>query len=137
MMIKVRAARKEDVPEVSRLIRLGAKEGALLLREKKEISGLARKGNIMAAFDDDKIVGVVALDFYSRRLAELRSLYVSRAYRNRGVGKRLVDLLVRRAKTLGVEELLTITIKEKAGWFAEQGFSEAAHGFKAALFRRP
>ena len=135
-MIKVRSARKEDVLEVSRLIRSGAEEGAILLREKRELAALARKGNIVAAFDKDKMVGVAVLDFYSRRLAELRSLYVSSGYRNGRVGSKLVERLIRRAKRLGVRELLTITAKEKAGWFKAQGFSEEAHGFKAALFRK-
>jgi N-acetylglutamate synthase-like GNAT family acetyltransferase len=68
-MVKVRAATKKEVLEVLRLIRRGAREGSLLLREKRELSSLARKGNAIAAFDEDKMVGVVVLDFYSRRLA--------------------------------------------------------------------
>lgn len=134
-MIRIRTASVKDVPEVLKLIKLGAEEGALLPRERKILNALSRRGDIMAAFDGHALVGVAILDFYSRRLSELRSLYVLREYRNARIGKMLVERLVRRARTLGVKELMTITFRERKGWFTKQGFGESAHGFKVALFK--
>lgn len=134
-MIEIRTASVKDVPAVLRLIRLGADEGALLLRTMKELNALAKDDNIIAAFDGRRLVGVVILDFYSRRMSELRSLYVLRKYRNTKIGSRLVEKLVKRARSLGVKEIMTITLKGKKDWFTKQGFGEDVHGFKVALFK--
>lgn len=134
-MIKIRTASLKDVKNVSRLVGLGVEEGALLLRTGRELRTLARKDNIIAAFDGDRLVGMVVLDFYSKRMAEMRSLYVIQEYRDTGTGRRLVERLMRRAKTLGVKELMTITLRGKKEWFVRRGFGEDPHGFKVALFR--
>ena len=128
---------QKDIKEVSRLVEFGAEDGALLLRTKKELDALSRKGNIFAAFDGETLVGIAMLDFYSKRMAELRSVYVAREYRKRGIGRKLLIRVVRRARSLGVKELMTITLKENKEWFVGQGFGEDPHGFKVALFREP
>ena len=81
------------------------------------------------------MIGIVILDFYSKRLSELRSIYILPAYRSNGIGKRLVAALVKKAKNRGVKQLLTLTLKDKKNWFAKSGFNEEAHGFKVPLFK--
>jgi N-acetylglutamate synthase-like GNAT family acetyltransferase len=135
-MVKLKVASLKEVPEVMRLIRLGVDEGALLPRTERELRAIARKGNIVVAVDSDRIVGVGVLDFYSRRLSELRSLYVKPDYQNTGVGRGITERIVELASKLGVEELMTITAQAKRGWFVKQSFSQQPHGFKVALFRK-
>ena len=136
-MIRIRTALQKDLKEVSMLVESGAEDGALLPRTRKELNALAKKGNIFAAFDGERLVGIAMLDFYSRRMAELRSVYVAREYRKRGIGRQLILRAVGRARSLGVKELMTITLKENKDWFVGQGFGEDPHGFKVALFREP
>lgn len=135
-MIRIRTASLDDVQDVSKLVEAGADEGALLIRKNRELKALARKKNVIAAFDHDKIVGIAILDFYSKRLTELRSLYVKQEYRNRGIGRRLVRNVMKRARSLGVEELMTITLRGNKDWFTKRGFGEDPHGFKVALFKK-
>ena len=123
--------------DVLMLIRSGADEGALLRRAKDELGLLVKKGNIIGAFDSNIMIGIVALDVYSERMAELRSFYVAKNYRSRGIGKRLVGGVIKMAKDRGIEEIMTITLKDKKNWFIRNGFGEDAHGFKVALFRKP
>ena len=76
------------------------------------------------------------LDFYSKRLSELRSIIVLEEYRKQGVGKQLVKGVIKKAKSLHVKELMTITLQEKKNYFGKFGFFEAVHGFKVALFKK-
>lgn len=135
-MIRVRSATVSDMPTVLRLIREGAREGALLQRPRKELLLIAQEGNILCAFDNGGIAGMVVLDLYSKRLAEVRSLYVLPGRRGMGVGAALVAHAIKRAKRFRVKELMTITLKENAAWFARHGFSEDAHDFKTAMFKK-
>ncbi len=135
-MLGVRTASVADITQIMKLIWRGAGEGALLKRGREELSSIARKGNATVAVDGAKVVGVAVLDFYSARMSELRSLYVLPGYRGKGVGKMLVEAVAARAEELGVEELMTITLKGNKGWFIRRRFNEGPHGFKVALFRK-
>ncbi|MBS4538238.1 GNAT family N-acetyltransferase [Clostridium sp. D2Q-11] len=68
-----------------------------------------RNGTVLGAFDNDKIVGLVALD--SKAIGKnndqlkLDMLYVSSTYRNKGIGKCLMNKISRKAKDLGAKSL--------------------------------
>ncbi len=134
-MVNIKIASQSDAKSVIRLIRHGVEEGALLPREAGELRSIIRKGNAVIAVDSGSPVGVGVLDFYSKRLSELRSLYVLPEYRKNGVGGRIIKKIFERASELGVRELMTITMRENKIWFMKRGFEEEAHGFKIALFR--
>ncbi len=136
-MVIIRDAVKKDFSQIVSIINLGAKEGLLLKRTKKDISSQIKENDVIVAQDDEKIVGIIILDFYSRRLSELRSIYVLSDYRKMGVGSMLVEALKKKAKSKKVKELITITLKEKISWFKKFGFNEDVHDFKVALFLRP
>jgi len=135
-MVEIRSVEKNEVKGVYHLMNLGVKEGTLLKRSKKELLSLVRNNFVVGAFDNDLLVGMAILDFYSKRLSELRSIIVLENYRSQGVGKQLVIGIVKKAKSLGVKELMTITLQEKKDYFAKYGFLEAVHGFKVALFKK-
>ncbi|MGD0728584.1 MAG: GNAT family N-acetyltransferase [Candidatus Micrarchaeaceae archaeon] len=134
-MIKIQTASLKDLQEVSRLIRLGVEEDMLLPRTSRELRSLIRKDNVIVASDENKLVGVVALDFYSTRLSELRSLYIMHEYRKAGIGGKLIARLLERAQSLGIDQILTVTDKRNKDWFVKHGFDIEPHGFKVALFR--
>ncbi len=136
MTIIVRNAEKKELWVISNLIKEGANEGLILKRTKKELRGLIKDAKIVIALDGEQVVGVAILDFYSKRLSELRSLYMLPTYRGKGVGKKLIHAIIDKAKYLRVKELFTITLAEKKNWFEKRGFKQNAHDFKIALFKK-
>ena len=84
------------------------------------------------AIADGKIVGFAALEIYSSKMAELRSLAVSPDYQRHGIGKQLVKACVERAKQQNVFEVMAITSTEE--FFQRCGFDFTLPGEKKALF---
>lgn len=135
-MIEIRTVTKKEIKGVYHLMNIGVREGTLLKRSKKELLSLVKGDYIIGAFDSEELVGMAILDFYSKRLSELRSIIVLGDYRSKGVGKLLVKGIIKKAKSLHVKQLMTITLQEKKGYFKRFGFLEAVHGFKVALFKK-
>ena len=134
-MIEIKEARKKDFEEIRTIIQRGAREGKILKRNKREIQKLIKERNLLIALDEEKIIGIVALDFYSKRISELRTLYILNEYRSKGAGALLVNAVLKKAEKKKIKELITITTKETSTWFKKHGFCEAAHRLKVALFR--
>jgi len=68
-----------------------------------------RNGAIYGAFDNNRIVGLGALEskFIGRNNDQLKldMLYISNSYRKKGIGKNLMNLMSKRAKELGGKSL--------------------------------
>lgn len=68
-----------------------------------------RDGTIIGAFEDTKIAGIIALDHEflgsSKDRLNLAALWVSQPFRDRGVGRHLVELIKKKAKALGAKNL--------------------------------
>jgi N-acetylglutamate synthase-like GNAT family acetyltransferase len=63
----------------------------------------------------------------SRTVAEVRSLVVSTGARVRGIGRRLVDEIVRRATVAGFDKLCAFT--HSPAYFVQMGFSIVPHAW--------
>lgn len=70
---------------------------------------LPRPDEFFVAEEDGTIVGCCALEVYSQRLAEVRSLAVLTDHQGRGIGSALVAKCLEEARALGIYEVLTIT----------------------------
>lgn len=105
-------------------------QGRLLPRTKDELEDLTIDGFI--AEDDGRIVGFAALEIYSSKLAELRSLAVAADQQGRGIGKALVNACVERARQRHVFEVMAITSSEE--FFQRCGFDFTLPGEKKAVF---
>ncbi len=92
---------------------------------------LPRIPSFFVADHGGRIVGCCALQVYSRRLAEVRSLAVRPDYRGLGIAARLVDECRRRGKERRVKQLLAVT--SEPGFFVGRGFT-VHQGWKTALF---
>ncbi len=68
-----------------------------------------------------EIAGCCALEVYSRRLAEVRSLAVAPGFQRRGIGTALVKACLHRAKRHGIHEVLSISAA--VGLFGALGFA--------------
>lgn len=127
----IRMGRAEDVPGIIRLIQSYVDEGKLLARTLTEIDDLL-PNFFVAVTEDDVIIGCAALEIYSPKLAEIRSLAVSRDAQGLGVGRRLVNACVERARLRKVLEVMAVTSSD--GFFQSCGFDYTLPGEKRALF---
>ena len=82
---------------------------------------LPRAEEFFIAEENARIVGCCALEVYSKRLAEVRSLAVLPDYRGQGIATELVRRCLEEAKVQDVYEVLTIT--GATPLFEKQGFS--------------
>jgi amino-acid N-acetyltransferase len=119
----IRTASAGDAPAIHALIAAHLEEGHLLPREAGEI--LLHAPRFAVASIGDRIVACADLAPLSRTVAEIRSLVVSRESRADGLGRRIVDELVRRATAAGFEKLCAFT--HAPGYFVQFGFSIVPH----------
>ena len=128
--VSVRAVQPDDLPAITAFIEPFVAEGKLLPRTTQELEDLLDHGFI--AESAGRIVGFAALEIYSPKMSEIRSLAVSPEFRSRGVGRRLVEQCVARARERQVLEVMAITSNEE--FFKHCGFDFTLPGEKKALF---
>lgn len=93
---------------------------------------LPRPDEFFTADENGTIIGCCALEIYSERLAEIRSLAVLREHQGKGIATALVEACVSEASEKNIYELLTITGAN--GLFEKQGF-DTFKNEKYALIR--
>ncbi|MBA3269570.1 MAG: GNAT family N-acetyltransferase [Acidobacteria bacterium] len=118
-----RQATADEAPAIHALIAAHLEEGRLLPREVNELATHAIR--FVIAIRDGGIVGCGELAPLSSRVAEVRSLVVSRHARSLGVGRRLVEALKRRASIEGFDQLSAFA--HDAAYFVRMGFSIVPH----------
>jgi amino-acid N-acetyltransferase len=82
---------------------------------------LPRGPSFFVAFVSGKLVGCCALQIYSKRIAEVRSLAVHPDFHYRGVASKLVKCCVQRAQERGIRELFAVT--SQTFFFERLGFA--------------
>lgn len=122
--MKIRKATKKDSVAIRSLI--NAFPDKLMQDHLPKISAF------FVAQENGKMLGCCALDIYSKRIAEVRSLAVSPAAQGKGIATLLIEACVKEAKKKKIYELLTITGAEKL--FARHGFG-AFQNEKFALLK--
>jgi amino-acid N-acetyltransferase len=110
---EIRAARNEDMAAIRSLIRLFP--GHLVQRN------LPRAPSFFVASVRGKVVGCCALQVYSKRLAEVRSLAVHPDFQDRGLASDLVERCTQKARERGVRELFAVT--SQTSFFGRLGFA--------------
>jgi N-acetylglutamate synthase-like GNAT family acetyltransferase len=128
--VVVRPARGPDIRPLAELIEPFVKERKLLPRAIDELALLLP--NYFVAEAGSRLVGCAALEIYSSKLAELRSLVVVQEYQGHGVGKQLVEACVNRAREERILEVMAVTSSEE--FFRSCGFDFTLPGEKKALF---
>jgi len=82
---------------------------------------LPRVSSFFVATEGDKIIGCCALQVYSKRLSEVRSLAVHPDYQEQRVAARLVECCKKRAREMGIKELFAVT--SRTSFFGRLGFA--------------
>ena len=121
--VTIRAAKPGERPSIRQLIRLYPAE---LIQD-----DLPRISSFFVAERDGSIIGCCALQVYSRRLAEVRSLAVHPDFRGQGIAARLVEACRRRGSERKVRQLFAVT--SEPGFFEGCGFTVHT-GWKTAVF---
>jgi len=81
---------------------------------------LPRVSSFFIACSGGRLVGCCALQIYSKRMAEVRSLAVHPDFREAGVASRLVQCCIERAKQRGIKEVFAVT--SATSFFGRLGF---------------
>lgn len=116
---KFRAMRREDVSAVLSLIRPFVEKGILLPRSKKQME---LEYNDFIVYElDGAIRACAALHIYDRSQAEIAAVAVDENCSHIGVGPKMIEYLVEKAKTISIESVFILTT-QTADWFEKQGF---------------
>lgn len=140
--VVLRTARPEDAAAILALIDAHLEEGHLLPRTLAELT--ARAPRFVVGVAGTRVVACAELAPLSATVAEVRSLVVHLDARHDGVGRQLVDEVMRRARVQGFDTLSAFT--HAPGYFMRMGFSLVPHRWMrekiaadcqtCALFRR-
>ena len=140
---QLRTATQGDARRIHDLIQRNQQVGHLLTRDLAEVSAHAERF-VVAIDGRGSIVACGELAPLSHSLAEVRSLVVGEKQRGKGLGRRVVDELRKRAKASGFETLCVFA--HQPAYFAHMGFSIVPHTWlpekiaadcrSCALFRR-
>ena len=128
--IVVRPVDESDLNSIDVFIQPFVASGKLLRRTFDELAELIE--HAFVAELEGKMVGFVALEIYSAKLAEIRSLAVDPACQGQGIGKQLVAACVAQAKRRNILEVMAITSADS--FFMDCGFDFTLPGEKKALF---
>ena len=102
------------MPSIRALLRLYPEQLA-----QKNLPGVS--SFLVATAAGGRIVGCCALQVYSKRLAEVRSLAVHPDFQKRMIASQLVELCKQRAHARGVKELFAVT--SQTSFFGRAGFA--------------
>ena len=115
----IRQATLADVPAMLRLVNDYASHEVMLPRTEVELCERIRDF-VVAVDRNGDLLGCAALQFYTPRMAELRSLAVAPSSTRSGLGLRIARELLQQAREVGVEVVFAFTYVQ--GFFEKAGF---------------
>ncbi len=118
----LRKARIGDVKTIHRLINQSAGKGEMLPRSLMDIYNSVRDFIVYFDENEQRIIGICAMNIIWENLAEVRSLYVDSAYRGKGIGRKLVEFFISEAITLELFRIFALTYQKE--FFAKLNFKE-------------
>ena len=118
--VVIRPARTADVAAVRRLVSLYTDDGRLLA--KAPVTLYEDVQEFLIAEVDGAVIGCGALHVMWEDLGEIRTLAVDPAHAREGIGGRILDELIVRARDLGLARLFCLTFE--VDFFRSRGFDE-------------
>ena len=131
----IRRAQFDDLANIQALLKPFVEQRKLLRRMQAEILLLMSNGYVAETTDDQqnkKLVGLSAVEIYSRKLGEIQCLAVADGYQGNGIGSALVKACGERAREKGILEVMAISSSE--GFLRQLGFDYSLPEQKRALF---
>lgn len=131
--VHFRRATVDDIRGVYDFLETFMQLQQILRRTPEQVAALLQYSQL--AYCRDQVVGFVAVEIYSHKLAEIQCLCVSPAFQRRGIGKKLVQFCVEVTREEGILELMAISASDK--FLMDCGFDYSLPGQKRALFIQP
>ncbi len=131
MTITLRPALPADVRAIDGLVEPMAHAGILLGKDLVSYYEAVQEF-IVAVEEDGTVVGCGALHVMWEDLAEVRTLAVHESLRGTGLGHRLLDALLDRARALGLERVFCLTFEVE--FFRRHGFEEMSEPVHPELY---
>lgn len=118
MEIKFFKPTVKRIKQMQELVKPEVDNGNILLRTEDEMANTIRSYTVVTV--DNKLAGFTALHIHSCRLAEVRSLIISKEFRGLKLGKKLVEACIEEGKKYELEQILSLTYEQ--GFFESVGF---------------
>ena len=119
-MIEIRSARTTDVKGIRKLIDTYTVQRLLLSKETVTLYESVQEFTV--AIEDGEVVGCGALHILWEDLAEIRTVAVSQHLHRQGVGQQILEAIMARARSIGVERIFCLTFETE--FFGRNGFEE-------------
>jgi amino-acid N-acetyltransferase len=119
-MIEIRPARTSDIKGIRTLIDAFALQRRLLNKETVTLYESVQEFTV--AVEDGVVVGCGALHILWEDLAEVRTVAVAEHLHGKGVGRKILESIIARAKEIGVERIFCLTFE--TDFFGSLGFKE-------------
>jgi amino-acid N-acetyltransferase len=120
MSLVIRPARTADIKVIREIVdmytlqrRLLAKETVMLYEDVQEFT---------VAELDGKVIGCGALHVLWEDLGEVRTVAVLEEHRNKKIGHQILEVIIERARKLGLKRLFCLTFETK--FFGDHGFKK-------------
>jgi len=126
-------ATQDDLADVQAFLQPFMDAQHLLQRTSLELQLLLKHGFICR--QKQNIIGFAAFEMYSKKLGEIQCLAVDAKLRRQGIGGKLVEMCVQRAREQKVKEVLAISASEEM--FRSCGFDYSLPDQKRAFFIEP
>jgi amino-acid N-acetyltransferase len=122
-MIEIRPAKSTDIKGIRKLIDTYAPQRRLLSKETVTLYESVQEFTV--AVENSEVVGCGALHVLWEDLAEVRTVAVAAHLRGHGVGHRILEAVMDRAREIGVKRIFCLTFEIE--FFGRHGFGEI-HG---------
>jgi amino-acid N-acetyltransferase len=119
-VITVRPARTSDVKNIRLLVDSYAAPGQMLSKETVTLYESVQE--FFIAERDGEFVGCGALHILWEDLAEVRTVAVDQKFHHQGVGHKILESIISRAREIGVNRIFCLTFQTE--FFASVGFVE-------------
>jgi amino-acid N-acetyltransferase len=120
MSITVRPAKTSDIKTIRHIIDINKASRRML--EKETVTLYETVQEFVVAELNGEVVGCGALHVLWEDLAEVRTVGVDESVRGKGVGHKILEELIERAKKVGVKRIFCLTFEIE--FFGRHGFVE-------------
>jgi N-acetylglutamate synthase and related acetyltransferases len=118
IMAVVRKATLDDVEQIYTLIDRYARRGIMLPRSRELLTRVI--DTFTVAEEDGSVIGIGSLCVLGKELVEIRSLGIDEQYKGRGIGSRIVEMLVQEAREMNMRQVMALTYEVR--FFEKNGF---------------
>jgi amino-acid N-acetyltransferase len=119
-MLVIRSARTSDVKAIRELVDSYAAPGQMLSKETVTLYEGVQEFTV--AEEDGVIVGCGALHILWEDLAEVRTVAVLKNRHKEGIGNKILERIIERAREVGVDRIFCLTFQTE--FFGRHGFEE-------------